>query len=470
MGVRAPQGIGRRACRTLGPSRTAARAHRWSLPPADRRHLGPGRQHLYQRWLHQLACRQDRQARQLGEVVGREGHRSRAVPTAAHHRERPQQQYLCGRPLQPPHPGVRHRGQVPAHVHHRRAARSDDALHQRQHADRRAPCSRDRRAQLDLHHARGEPGDVRGRVDLPGARLQGLTRGQGARRHRQVGTQPEGILRRASARLSLGERDLCSRDLQLAGAEAVAEALIQGARLARSTAEALLSAVCRWAYPFHQAPSCIATHRVASDMPVMLARTEMKRRFPQDRKWRSGRTNDPEGNRRNIIAVATREFADKGLSGARVDAIAARTKSSKRMIYYYFGGKEGLYIAVLEEAYRRIRGIEAALDLAHQPPEEALRTLVISTFDYQNAHPEFIRLVMNENILNGAYVSRSRDIGRLNRAAINAVRDLLQRGQREGIFRPDLDPVDLHMSISALCVFNVANRATCSTIFKHDMA
>ena len=196
----------------------------------------------------------------------------------------------------------------------------------------------------------------------------------------------------------------------------------------------------------------------------------MKQRFPQDRKLRSGRTNDPEGNRRNIIAVATREFADKGFSGARVDAIAARTKSSKRMIYYYFGGKEGLYIAVLEEAYRRIRGIEAALDLAYQPPEEALRTLVISTFDYQNAHPEFIRLVMNENILNGAYVSRSRDIGRLNRAAINAVRDLLQRGQREGIFRPDLDPVDLHMSISALCFFNVANRATFSTIFKHDMA
>jgi len=196
----------------------------------------------------------------------------------------------------------------------------------------------------------------------------------------------------------------------------------------------------------------------------------MKQRFPQDRKLRSGRTNDPEGNRRNIIAVATREFADKGFSGARVDAIAARTKSSKRMIYYYFGGKEGLYIAVLEEAYRRIRAIEAALNLAHQPPEEALRTLVISTFDYQNAHPEFIRLVMNENILNGAYVSRSRDIGRLNRAAINAVRDLLQRGQREGIFRPDLDPVDLHMSISALCFFNVANRASFSTIFKHDMA
>jgi AcrR family transcriptional regulator len=184
---------------------------------------------------------------------------------------------------------------------------------------------------------------------------------------------------------------------------------------------------------------------------------------------RKRRTNDPEGNRRNIIDVATREFAEKGFSGARVDAIAARTRTSKRMIYYYFGGKEGLYIAVLEEAYRKIRSIEGKLDLAHQSPEEALRTLVNSTFDYQNAHPEFVRLVMNENILNGAYVSRSKEIQRLNSAVISAARELLQRGQSEGTFRPDVDPVDLHMSISALCFFNVANRATFSTIFKRDM-
>ena len=188
------------------------------------------------------------------------------------------------------------------------------------------------------------------------------------------------------------------------------------------------------------------------------------------KKPRSQRTNDPDGNRRNIIEVATQEFAEKGFSGARVDEIAARTKTSKRMIYYYFTGKEGLYIAVLEEAYRKIRGIEATLDLAHQPPAEALRKLVGFTFDYQNAHPEFIRLVMNENILNGAFVSRSKDIQRLNSAVINAVRALLARGQREGDFRKDLDPVDLHMSISALCFFNVANRATFSTIFKRDMA
>jgi AcrR family transcriptional regulator len=180
--------------------------------------------------------------------------------------------------------------------------------------------------------------------------------------------------------------------------------------------------------------------------------------------------NDPEGTRRNIMDVATQEFADKGFGGARVDEIAARTKTSKRMIYYYFGGTEGLYIAVLEEAYRNIRSIEATLDLAHKLPEEALRTLVAFTFDYQNAHPEFIRLVMNENILNGIYVARSKTIQRLNTAVIGALSELLARGQRAGAFRRDLDPTDLHMSISALCFFNVANRPTFSTIFNRDMS
>ena len=128
------------------------------------------------------------------------------------------------------------------------------------------------------------------------------------------------------------------------------------------------------------------------------------------------RVNDPEGTKRNIVEVATREFASKGYSGARVDAIAERTRTSKRMIYYYFGGKEGLYLAVLEEAYGSIRRIEATLDLEHLPPEEALRTLVAFTFDYQNAHPEFMRLVMNENIMDGVHMARSRTIGRLNTA------------------------------------------------------
>ena len=196
----------------------------------------------------------------------------------------------------------------------------------------------------------------------------------------------------------------------------------------------------------------------------------MKHEVFRSAKSRRQRVNDPEGTKRNIIQIATEEFAGRGFSGARVDDIAARTKTSKRMIYYYFGSKEGLYIAVLEAAYRNIRSIEAALDLQHQKPEQALRTLISFTFDYQSAHPEFVRLVMNENILNGAYVTRSKAIQRLNVTVIDTLRDLLTRGQKEGTFRGDVDPVDLHMSISALCIFNVANRATFSTVFKRDMA
>lgn len=194
-----------------------------------------------------------------------------------------------------------------------------------------------------------------------------------------------------------------------------------------------------------------------------MKQTGQRRRAPR-------RTNDPEGTRRDIVDIATREFAEKGYSGARVDEIAARTKASKRMIYYYFGGKEGLYIAVLENAYSRIRTIEGSLDLEHQAPDEALRRLVAFTFDYQNAHPEFVRLVMNENIMNGVYLGRFKAIRRLNNAVIDGLRELLARGEKAGVFRRGVDPVSLHMSISALCIFNIANRATFSTIFKRDMA
>jgi AcrR family transcriptional regulator len=196
----------------------------------------------------------------------------------------------------------------------------------------------------------------------------------------------------------------------------------------------------------------------------------MPRLAAHKKKGRRPRVNDPEGTKRNIVDVATREFAQKGYGGARVDAIAERTRTSKRMIYYYFGGKEGLYLAVLEEAYSSIRRTEGALDLESLPPEKALRTLVAFTFDYYTEHPEFVRLVMSENIMDGVHMARSRTIGKLNVTVIDTLSRLVARGQRTGVFRHDIDPIELHMSISALGIFNVANRATFSTIFKRDMA
>jgi AcrR family transcriptional regulator len=180
------------------------------------------------------------------------------------------------------------------------------------------------------------------------------------------------------------------------------------------------------------------------------------------------RTNNPERTTADILAIATREFADKGLAGARIDEIAAATRTSKRMIYYYFGSKEGLYVAVLEEAYRRIRSIEAELHLEDLPPEDALRKLVGFTYDYQLANPDFIRLVMTENIHRGEFLAQSKSIQQLNVPAIDAVKTVYQRGVQAGVFRNDVDPVDLHMSISALSFFNVANRHTFGLIFKRD--
>lgn len=183
----------------------------------------------------------------------------------------------------------------------------------------------------------------------------------------------------------------------------------------------------------------------------------------------AARGHDAQHTVDDIIAVATREFAEKGLAGARIDDIAEAMRTSKRMIYYYFGSKEGLYLRVLEEAYRRIRAIEAGLHLEDLAPEDALRRLVGFTFDYQLANPDFVRLVMNENIHRGTYLAQSDVIQQLNVPAIEAVRGVIERGVAAGVFRRGVDALDVHTSISALCFFNVSNRHTFSLVFRRDL-
>jgi AcrR family transcriptional regulator len=174
--------------------------------------------------------------------------------------------------------------------------------------------------------------------------------------------------------------------------------------------------------------------------------------------------------RANIIAVATREFASKGFSGARVDEIADLTATSKRMIYYYYTNKEGLYVAVLEHAYRGIREIESRLNLDHLDPVQAFRTLVGFTFDYQWEHEDFVRLVMVENIHCGMHLGTSREMKGLNVSIIDTMTRVYTRGVAAGLFRSGLDQIDLHMTISALTFFNVSNRHTFSKIFDRDLA
>jgi len=168
--------------------------------------------------------------------------------------------------------------------------------------------------------------------------------------------------------------------------------------------------------------------------------------------------------------VAREEFSEHGLSGARVDAIAARTQTSKRMIYYYFGSKEGLYLEVLGQAYAGIRALERELDLQTLSPPDAIRRMANFTVDYHDEHPDFVRLVSIENIHHGRYIAQSEIIRNLNSTVIAVLAGILSRGQQAGLFREDVDPVDVHMLMSALSFYRVSNRHTFGRLFDRDLA
>ena len=183
----------------------------------------------------------------------------------------------------------------------------------------------------------------------------------------------------------------------------------------------------------------------------------------------SGRRRDADRTRTEILDVATREFADRGFSGARVDEIASQTRTTKRMIYYYFGSKEQLFVAVLERAYAAIRAAEQTIDVDDLDPPAAIRRLAELTFDHHESHPEFIRLVSIENIHRADHITGRDDFAGQNSPAIELIERILARGRREGSFTRTIDAVDLHMMISAFCVFRVANRHTFGAIFDRDL-
>ena len=178
---------------------------------------------------------------------------------------------------------------------------------------------------------------------------------------------------------------------------------------------------------------------------------------------------DAERTRREILEIATREFADQGFAGARVDEIAARTRTTKRMLYYYFGSKERLFVAVLERAYATIRAAEQTIEVDHLDPAAAIRRLAELTFDHHESHPDFIRLVSIENIHRAEHIAGHSDLAGQNTPAIELIEQILARGRRDGSFARDIDAVDLHMMISAFCVFRIANRHTFGAIFDRDL-
>ncbi|MGB8433910.1 MAG: TetR/AcrR family transcriptional regulator [Burkholderiales bacterium] len=177
----------------------------------------------------------------------------------------------------------------------------------------------------------------------------------------------------------------------------------------------------------------------------------------------------PEANRASIVAAAIDEFAARGFKGASMDAIAARTHTTRALINYYFGGKEKLYIAVLEHVYAEIREAEAELDLEHLAPVSAIRRIVEFSFDYYVKHEGFVRIVVAENQAKGRHLSKSKAMRTLNRPIIDRLSRVIARGQADGCFRPHVDPVEIHKAIAALGMFNVTNRYTFGAIFQREM-
>lgn len=178
---------------------------------------------------------------------------------------------------------------------------------------------------------------------------------------------------------------------------------------------------------------------------------------------------DPARNRARILEAATQEFARFGLGGARVDRIAARSGANKRMLYYYFGDKDSLFLAALEARYAHIREAERALRLEHLAPRAALERLVRFTWDYCLAHPEFITLLNSENLHKGRHLGRSKRVRAMHSPLVGMLREVLRRGARAGLFRRGIDPVQLYISIAGEGYFYLSNRYTLSRIFGRDL-
>lgn len=184
---------------------------------------------------------------------------------------------------------------------------------------------------------------------------------------------------------------------------------------------------------------------------------------------RDVKQRDAERTKAEILSEATGVFAESGYSGARVDEIARRCSTTKRMLYYYFRNKEGLYLAVLENAYRGIRRAEQDVDVSHLEPAEALRLLAELTYDHHREHSEFIRLVAIENIHHGAFIQQLPSLRELNKPALTVLDQVLSRGRAQGTFTSDVDALDVHLLISSYCVFQTANRHTFGYLFDVDL-
>jgi AcrR family transcriptional regulator len=181
------------------------------------------------------------------------------------------------------------------------------------------------------------------------------------------------------------------------------------------------------------------------------------------------RKRDSERTRAALMKAALKEFAQHGFSGGRIDRIAKAAKCNIRMLYHYFGDKKGLYVAVLEAAYADLRQKEAALTIDVEQPLEGMLELMRFTYVYFQNNPMFEGLLRAENMMQGKFVLRSKPVPEGAFSLKKTIADLIASGQAKGIFRENLDPVHIYVSITALSRFHLANAYSMSAVLGVDL-
>ena len=176
-----------------------------------------------------------------------------------------------------------------------------------------------------------------------------------------------------------------------------------------------------------------------------------------------------QATREAILAAATQVFAQHGFAGGRIEQISSAAQSHDRMIYYYFGSKEGLFIAVIEDTYRRFNEAEQALALNITQPQQALTDVIRFVWLYYQQNPEFITLLNTENLLRGQHIAKSAHARAYSSPVINITDRVLKSGAALGVFRPDLSARDIYLMIASMAYFYLSNRYTLSSFLGENL-
>jgi len=211
----------------------------------------------------------------------------------------------------------------------------------------------------------------------------------------------------------------------------------------------------------------LATSKAKSSKrpPVAKAKADARR---SDKKG-PVRRRDAAATRQRILDAAMKEFADKGLDAARIEDIADKAGANRRMAYYYFGSKEGLYLAALEASYFQLVEVEEAIDVEAMDPIDAIEAMVAAKFEHYVKYPHYIEFVKMENLYQARHLKTSRRIAELRAPLISIIKRVLQRGEALGVLRKGVDALDLYLSICALGFFVFSNRHTLDVIFDTDV-